>query len=42
MITVQDLPFTTAVVVEVVSKPAVNQDQVAKVVAEMVVELVIQ
>ena len=42
MITVQDLPFTTAVVVEVVSKPAVNQDQVAKVVAEVVVEVVTQ
>ena len=42
MITVQDLPFTTAVVVEVVSNPTVNQEQVAKVEAEMVVELVMQ
>ena len=42
MITVQDLPFTTAVVVEVVSNPTEKEDQVVKVVAEMVAELVMQ
>ena len=42
MITVQALPFTMAVVVEEVLKPVVNQDQVVKVVAEMVVELEMQ
>ena len=42
MITVQALPFTMAVVVEEVLNPVVNQEQVVKVVAEMVVELVTQ
>ena len=42
MITVQALPFTMAVVVEEVLNPVVNQEQVAKVEAEMVVELVMQ
>ena len=42
MITVQDLPFTTAVVVEVVFNPVEKQDQVAKVEAEAVVEVVTQ
>ena len=42
MITVQDLPFTTAVVVEAVFNPVEKQDQVAKVVAEVVVEVVTQ
>ena len=42
MITAQDLPFTTAVVVEAVFNPVEKQDQVAKVVAEVVVEVVTQ
>ena len=42
MITVQALPFTMAVEVEEVLKPVVNQDQAAKVAAEVVVELVTQ
>ena len=42
MIIVQDLPFTTAVVEVVVFNPVEKQDQVAKVVAEVVVELVTQ
>ena len=42
MITAQDLPFTTAVVVEVVSNPTEKEDQAETVVAEVVVELVMQ
>ena len=42
MITAQDLPFTTAVVVEVVSNPTEKEDQAETVVAEVVVELVTQ